>query len=147
MSMVQRREFADYRPLHHRALTWLRRKLSRSAPQTVYVDTATATATAGGDLSLEVSRAPQTTPEGRITRLEEEMEDLRRKQREDHAALEGRVVEAHDRIERTESGLRTALAEVEAKRKEGLRESLTFQKAGIGLFIGGVVLSVLGNLV
>jgi len=146
MAVTQRREFPEYRPLHHRALTWVRGKLERSKSRTVHLS-GTARATASGHATLTVTRPPATTLKGRIERLEQEMHDFQRKQGEDLAALEGRFGETNERIAKAETSLQTRLGDLEARRKENLRESIAFEKWGIALFIAGVILSVLGNAI
>jgi hypothetical protein len=146
MALTQQREFPDYRPLHHRALTWVRRKLGRSKSGTAHIS-GTGRATSSGHADLTVTRAPATTLQGRVERLEQEMQDLQRKQREDQAGLDRRIIEMHKRIGEAEAALQKQINELEAQRKQNLRDSLTFEKWGIVLFVIGVVLSVLGNAI
>lgn len=148
MAVTQRREFPDYRPLHHRALAWIRRHLpGAKKSKTAHVHASDALATSDAALAFTVKRGPATTMEERIKRLEAEMQDLQRQQREDHAALEAGVVEAHQRITETDTSVRSELNRMEAERKANLRESIAFDKTGIWLFVGGVILSVLGNAI
>ena len=146
LRVTQRREFPDYTPLHHRALRWVRRKLRRTHSGTAHISGA-AHVSASGRATLTVTRAPATTVEGRVERLELEMQDLQRKQREDQAEVQGRIVKAHTRIGEVEITMQRQLNELEAQRKANLSDSLTFEKWGIALFVLGVVLSVLGNAV
>ena len=145
--LTQRREFPGYRPIHHRALTWVRRKLGRHKSSTVHLSGLVGSATASGTATLTVTSALATTLEERIARVEVEMRDLQRKQQEDHVALEGRIADTQQRITYAEAGLQEQINDLEASRKESLRDSLTFEKWGVGLFVVGVILSVLGNAV
>ncbi|HEX5851564.1 MAG TPA: hypothetical protein VFY36_00580 [Solirubrobacteraceae bacterium] len=144
LSITQRREFPDRIPWHHRVLARVRSRLGLTKPPD-HAHTFDAAVTQDAVLAKEVSRAPASTLEDRVKRLELEMVDLRRKQHEDHAALEGRVVEAHQRITAATASLSAQLDETERKRKEALSESLIFQRVGVGFFVLGAILSVLGS--
>lgn len=75
------------------------------------------------------------------------MNDLRRKQQEDRAKLEERIAEVSRRVTNSHASLRGHLAEADARRKANLRESLLFQRIGVGMFLVGVVLTVIGSSV
>jgi hypothetical protein len=158
---VQRNEFPERRGWVRKLLAWIRgvlawvrRRLSwipglgeRPRSATVHVGTAEATATAGGNLKLETHRGPQTTVEGRLARLELEMEDLRRKQREDFEDLERRLLEALRRADESEQEILQRMRDADEKRREALADSLSLEGLGTAAFFFGVVLSVLGNAV
>lgn len=76
----------------------------------------------------------------RVDRLEDDVDDLRRKQSEDHAHLEGRVDEVRSDIE-------TQQAAQESERARQLGRSLRYEELGIGLFIVGVVMATAGSVV
>jgi len=145
LARTQRREFPDYVPMHHQASRWIRRRMGLTKPKAVNVALAPAVASSSASLGLEVERAPATTLTARVDRLEKLIEDLRRKQREDHSKLEQRVAEASHRITETATAAQIQLNELEARRKESLRESLLFEKLGVSLFVVGTLLSVLGS--
>ncbi len=144
LARTLRREFPDYVPPHNRALAWARRRLGLRKPRSM-TRAASDSLNISEAVSVEMSRAPATTMPERVSRLEAEMKDLRSKQRDDHAALVGRVVEAGQRIADTEGSLKAELGDMERARKESLRDSLVFQRLGVVLFVLGTVLGVLGS--
>lgn len=143
---TQRREFPEYVPIHHRTARWLRRKLGRARSGTAHLSGG-GSVTTSGHAVLTVTRAPATSLEERVDRLEQEIRDVRRESSEAHAALDQRVTAANTRITDAETSLRTQLDEMEAARKETLRDTILFEKLGTGLFVVGVILSVLGNAI
>ncbi len=147
LSRTQRREFPDHIPLHHRASAWLRRRLRRTKPKAVEIELQPASVTSSASLDLEVGRAPATTLEGRVERLETVVNDLRRKQQEDRAKLEERIAKVSQRVTDSHGSLREHLAEADARRKANLRESLLFQRIGVGMFLVGILLTVIGSSV
>lgn len=146
MRVTQRREFPGYRPWYHRAFAWVRRKLGLAKPRVIEGE-GTVTVTASVTGTADISREPGATLEARVELLEQDVKYLTNEQRQDHDALESRIGQTDQRIGETETALRTEMAEMEAQRKETLRESITYEKAGISLFVVGVILSVLGNAV
>jgi hypothetical protein len=64
-----------------------------------------------------------------------------------HQRLEGRITEVDRRITSTENDLSAAVSDIESKRKETLRESLVYEKVGIGLFVIGVGLTGWGSVI
>lgn len=146
LAVTQRREFPGRRPIHHRVIAWIRRRLRPPKTQAVEI-TAHGSARADGHAVVTIAEAPPITVEERLQQLEVGLQDLQAKQREDHAALEKKVGKATQRIDETESTLLRRLEAQESRRKEQLRESLFYERTGIGLFLVGVVFSVLGNAI
>ena len=144
---TQRREFPEYVPMHHRAATWVRRKLGRSATVTAHLSGISSLPSISTHGTLTVDRPPPNTLEERVDQLEQEIRDVRDEHREANAALDRRVVEAIQRTADAEASLRTKLNEMEAARKESLRQSIFFEKVGTVLFVIGVILSGLGNAI
>jgi hypothetical protein len=144
LTRTRRREFPHDVPLHRRVVAWAQSKLHRSAPDTHSHELHV---TAGSNVTLEreITRPSGTTDAERIGHLELALEDLKSKQREDREAIEERVAETRRRIDEAESGLASRLDRMETERKENLHESLSLQRLGVGLFIVGTVLSVLGS--
>jgi len=147
LSRTQRREFPNHIPFHHRASAWLRRRLRRTKPKAVKIELQPASTTSSASLDLEVARAPATTLEDRIERLETVVNDLLRKQQEDRTKLEECIAEVSRRVTDSHASLRGHLAEADARRKANLRESLLFQRIGVGIFLVGLLLTVLGSSV
>lgn len=148
MAVTQRREFPDYQPVHHRALAWVRRKLRLSKPQVIQVGAGDSIEVADS-ARVQVTRGPVPDDDlkARITRLEQIADDLHREHEADRRAQEQRMAKYEQRMNEADTAIRTELARLEAERKAGLRESITYEKAGITLFVVGVILSVLGNAV
>lgn len=160
IAITQRRELPEYVPVHHRLLrwgrarsglvvAWVRRRFGRlPEPQVVHVhavDSASSSETAG---EVTVLRTPPAAShlEARVNHLEAKIADLTKKQVADVKALTGRIAGGQQRATKTETELRTAVNELEAKLKEALRESLLWEKIGIGLFIVGLLISTWGSL-
>jgi hypothetical protein len=144
--LIRRREFGPLRIvqwLRQRIVEPLRRLLGRSKPQTVEVGGGGVVA-GGGIASAGVVRGKAVTVEGRLARLEQEHEDLRR----ELAATRERLEERIGAVERGASELRSRLHEEQAERdrerREQTRTTVKLQGAGTGLILVGVVLSVLG---
>jgi hypothetical protein len=142
---VQQREFPQHRGWVRRTLAWMRRVFRKPPAQTVHV-TGIGSAEAFGNVSLEVTRGPATTLEGRVERVDKQIEDFKRKQREDKAEVERRIAEAGRRADETADELRKLIAQRDEERRKGLADALLLQKIGVAAFIVGVGLSVWGNL-
>jgi hypothetical protein len=75
----------------------------------------------------------------RVDHLEDDVDDLRRKQSEDRAHLEGRIDEVRSDIE-------TQQAARESERKKQLGRSLRYEELGVLVFIAGVALTTVGSV-
>jgi hypothetical protein len=145
LSRTQRREFPERVPIHHKVSRWVRCKLGTTHAQQLAAELR-AEAKLRASLDFEIDRGEATTMEGRVSRLETVVGDLRRKQREDRGKLEDRIEEVLRETTTSHQGLRAELAEAEAQRKANLSDSLLYQRIGVGMFLSGVLLSVLGSL-
>lgn len=146
--VTQRREFPERVAAHHRALRWIRRRLGLSHGQVINASSiVSGESSISGSMEVEVHRRGGDTIEQRVARMERELGDIRREHSERSAQLDHRLTETNQRLDAVEVTIRTEIDEREARRKEQLRDSLTYQKLGGALFVVGVTLSVLGATV
>lgn len=96
-------------------------------------------------LGGRVWRGGGETVEQRLTALEADVETLRKQADERHADLEQRLTTQAQRMDALRADLERQHTEREAERREQLRESITLQWWGTGLFVIGAVLSGLAN--
>jgi hypothetical protein len=126
-----------------RRIAWLRRVLGLSHPVEIQVHPGTGVAF-GGNLNLQVGRAPATTLEERVSRLETITDDLNRRIDDEVRDLREAIpqVAAQHAAE-----VRAALEGVTASLGQELRISKERARWALALLLAGAVCSAAANIV
>ena len=96
---------------------------------------------------MKVGRAPATGVDGRLARLELIADDLDRRIDETKVELGERITTVGDDIRRETAALRSRRDERDAADRTHAESTAGLQWAGWVLFVFGVVLQTLGNIV
>jgi hypothetical protein len=130
-----------------RAATWVRVKTEPLLVRLRFRRPYSASGRISSSLGLEgrlkghkSTRRPDLSFEERVAGLEDDVDELRRRQIENSAHLEGRIEELRGDIE-------SQRAAQESERAKQLGRSLRYEELGIGVFVVGVALTTIGSVV
>jgi hypothetical protein len=144
---VQRQEFGTPQFVV-RSREWGKRKIRRllRRPQQIHAVSATMTGTAdvAGSLSVRKGMGPQASD--RFAAIEFNLEQIENELRASIGLLDKRLGTVGDELTATRNAIQQGKREQEEARKAELRSSLAFEAWGVGFFLFGTVLSVLGSL-
>jgi hypothetical protein len=140
---VQRREFGTPAWVL-RAGARLRRLTGRSRPQVVSIEPA-GEVNIAGELATKVRRAPGETVDSRLAALEANLAALEQETQTRFERHERQQDKLQQRISDAQAELQRQQQERDGERREQLRESMTLQWWGTGLFFIGAVLAGIAN--
>jgi hypothetical protein len=146
LTRVQRRDLGTPAWIGKVRAIW--RRVTGRSGRVVYLQGLDAAASSDATLRLSVGRAAaDETLDARVKALEANLAELDRKTDERFGDMEQRLSTAHERVDALRADMEKIQREADEARREELRESVTLQWWGTGLFVLGVVASFLGNAV
>jgi hypothetical protein len=144
LTRVQRRELGPWR-WTRRVRAWLpRRTATRHTQPAELAGHLRGSSSMWGELTTGPTQVP--TIDERVASLEANLDALRDQADQRQAAMEQRLTTVSSRVDEVRADVDRQHAEREAERREQLRESVTLQWWGTGLFVIGAILGGLANV-